>query len=359
VRIAVLGNAAALHTRRWAAVLQGRGHDVRIFSLERPPEHDPGSVPVTLVASWPLPRALRYPLAKTALSRALDVFAPDLVDAHYVPNYGFLGALVGRHPLVIQCWGSDLLVSAGSSELHARRARFALTRADLVLADARVLGDAAVRFGAPAERVHVVPWGADLARFPLAPFATAPRVVSVRQLEPLYDVATLVEALPAVRAAIPALTATIAGDGPERAALEERARGLGVLDCVRFAGRVPHEALGALVADAAVYVSTSRSDSTSISLLEAMATGATPIVTDITGNREWIEDGVNGRLFPVGDASLLARALVATIEDSAFRQRARTMNRARIESDGNWEANVARIEALYEALARAAGGGAV
>jgi len=358
VRIAVLGNAAALHTRRWATVLAGRGHDVRIFSLERPPGRDPGSVPVTLVASWPLPRALRYPLAKTAMARALDVFAPDLVDAHYVPNYGFLGALVGRRPLVIQCWGSDLLVSAGTSELHARRARFALTRADLVLADARVLGEAAVRFGAPKERVHVVPWGADLARFPLAPFATAPRIVSVRQLEPLYDVMTLIEALPAVRGAIPKATATIAGDGPERAALEARAVTLGVADSVRFAGRVPHETLGALVAEAAVYVSTSRSDSTSISLLEAMATGATPVVSDIAGNREWVDDGVNGRLFPVGNAPALARALVATLEDSSFRERARTANRARIESVGNWTANVARIEALYEALARTAGGGA-
>jgi hypothetical protein len=163
MRIALLANAAAIHTRRWAGILRARGHDVRVFSLERPPLDD--ATGVTVLPSLPLPRALRYPLARGTFARALDAFAPDLVEAHFVPNYGFLAALIGRRPFAVQCWGSDLLVSAAKSALHARRARFALTRADLVIADARVLGEAALAYGAPLERLLVVPWGADLARF--------------------------------------------------------------------------------------------------------------------------------------------------------------------------------------------------
>ncbi len=352
MRIAVLGNADALHTRRWASVLTGRGHDVRVFSLEQPPASPgPGDAPVTVVRALPLPRALSVPLARGMFVRALDAFAPDLVEAHYVPNYGFLAALVGRHPLSVQCWGSDLLVSARRSPLHAARARFALTHADLVLADARVLGEAALRFGAHRERLLVVPWGADLARFPLAPFVSAPHVVSLRMLEPLYDVATLVEALPAVRAAVPLLTVTIAGDGPERAALEARVHALGLADAVTFTGRVPHERLATLLAEAAVYVSASRSDSTSISLLEAMASGAVPVVSDIAGNREWLTDRAGGRFFPVGGAAALSAALVDTLGDEAFRRGARALNRAKVEAEGDWAANVARIEGRYAALA--------
>jgi len=111
VRIAVLGNADALHTRRWASVLEGRGHVVRVFSLEPPPAALPGPAgaavdapDVTVIPSWPLPRALRYPLARARMERALMAFAPDLVEAHFVPNYGFLGALIGRHPLVVHAW---------------------------------------------------------------------------------------------------------------------------------------------------------------------------------------------------------------------------------------------------------------
>jgi L-malate glycosyltransferase len=211
-----------------------------------------------------------------------------------------------------------------------------------------VLGEAALSYGAPLERLLVVPWGADLARFTLAKAAAVPHVVSVRQLEPLYDVATLIEALPAVRAAVPALTVTIAGDGPERAALEARVSALGLAACVRFVGRVPHDRLPALLGEAAAYVSTSRSDSTSISLLEAMAAGATPVVSDIPGNREWIAG--SGRFFPVGDARALAGALIEVLGDAEFRRTARLVNRARVEQDGDWAANVARIEARYTTL---------
>jgi glycosyltransferase involved in cell wall biosynthesis len=349
MRIAVLGNAAAIHTRRWAEALRERGHEARVFSLEPAPE---GFADVIRLPAWPLPRAVRYPLARGALARELTAYAPDVVDAHYVPNYGFLGALAGRRPLVVQCWGSDLLVSAARSPLHARRARFALERADAVIADARVLADAALAFGAPAERLHVVPWGADLARFPLARAAASPTLVSVRMLEPIYDVATLIHAMPKIVAAVPAARLEIAGDGPLRADLEGRARALGLGDAVRFVGRVPHAELGAFVGRAAVYVSTSLSDSTSISLLEAMAAGAVPVVSDLPGNREWIEDGAGGRIFPTGDAPALADAAIATLRDAAFRERARATNRAIVEERGDWRKNLARVEALYASLAR-------
>jgi glycosyltransferase involved in cell wall biosynthesis len=358
MRIAVLGSAAALHTRRWARALADRGAEVRIFSLEAPPvapgaadPADPADPPCTVLSAWPLPRGLRYPAARGALARALAAFVPDLVEAHFVPNYGLLGALVERRPLVVHAWGSDLLRSPGRSPFHAARARFALTRADLVVVDARVLGEAAVALGAPAARVAVVPWGADLARFPLAPPAAAPHVVSLRQLEPLYDVACLVDALPAVRAAVPAVTVTIAGDGPQRGALERRVRARGMADRVVFAGAVPHRELPALLAGAAAVVSCARSDSTSISLLEAMASGATPVVTDLAGNREWIDDGVEGRLFPAGDPAALARALAAVLGDPGFRAVARTKARRRVEEHGDFARAVDGMLARYGTLA--------
>jgi glycosyltransferase involved in cell wall biosynthesis len=347
MKIALLSNAAAIHTRRWAEALRGRGHEVRIFSLEEPAT---GLADVVRIPSWPLPNVLRYPLARTAMRKAVLDFDPDLVDAHFVPNYGYLGALVGRRPLVVQCWGSDLLVSAARSPLHAARARHVLRSADLVLADARVLGDAARRFGAPAGRLNVVPWGADLERFPLAIAPREPRLVSVRMLEPLYDVGTLIEAMPAIRAAVPTATLDVAGDGPLARPLEDRARALGLADGVRFLGRVAHADLGAFLGRAAVYVSTSRSDSTSISLLEAMAAGAVPVVSDIPGNREWVDDGDGGRLFPVGDARALAAAAIDVLRGDEFRARARAKNRALVEERGDWRTNLARIEALYAQL---------
>jgi glycosyltransferase involved in cell wall biosynthesis len=352
VRIALLGSAAELHTRRWARALSARGATVRVFSLESPAGADEPGPPIDWVRlpAPPLPRALRYPLAVPALARALDAFAPDLVEAHFVPSYGLLGALTGRRPLVVHAWGSDLLLSPGRSPLHALRARFAMGRADLVVVDARVLADAAGRLGVPPARLAVVPWGADLGLFPLAAFMAAPHVVSLRQLEPLYDVACLVDALPAVRARVPRLAVTIAGEGRERTRLEKLARKRGVSECVRFVGRVPHGELPALLASAAVAVSCARSDSTSISLLEAMARGATPVVADIPGNREWVEPGVDGLVFPPGNPAALATALVRALNDPAFRAAARVRARQKIERGGDFAVAVEATLGAYRAL---------
>jgi len=361
VKVVVLGNAAALHTRRWARGLAAAGATVRVVSLEDPAEdpafareraHEP-ALDVHVVPTPPLPRALRYPAARARVAAAIDAFAPDVVEAHFVPNYGLLGALVGRRPLVVFAWGSDLLRSPARSPLHAARARFVLARADRVVVDAAVLVAPARALGADPEHLDVRPWGADLARFPLAPFVAAPHVVSLRQLEPVYDVATLVEALPAVRRAVPGLVVTIAGDGPERPRLEARVRALGLADVVRFAGRVAHDALPALLATAAVCVSTARSDSTSVSLLEAMAAGATPVVTDLPGNREWIADGAEGRLFPPGDAARLAALLVETLGDPAFRVRARAAARTTVETRGDFAHAVRDTLAAHRALVAA------
>src|SRR5882672_7185054 len=104
MRIATLGNAALIHTQNWVEYFRGRGHEVRVWSLEPGPQAL-GAHPLPV---WPLPGALRYPLAAGAARAAIRAFAPDVVNAHFVPNYGVIGRLVGWRPLVVTPWGSDL-----------------------------------------------------------------------------------------------------------------------------------------------------------------------------------------------------------------------------------------------------------
>jgi len=164
VKIATLGNASVIHTRRWAEYFRGRGHQVQVWSLEPPP---PGFA-ATGLPHPPLPGFLRYPLATPALRAALCAFAPDLVDAHFVPNYGMIAALAGRHPISITAWGSDLLLSP-SAAFQRARARWVLARADLVIADSGNLAAAARARGAEPSRVHAIPWGVELERFDRLP----------------------------------------------------------------------------------------------------------------------------------------------------------------------------------------------
>ena len=85
-----------------------------------------------------------------------------------------------------------------------------------------------------------------------------------------------------------------------------------------------------------------------VSLLEAMAAGCFPVVSDIAGNREWIEDGVGGLLFPVGDAAALGRCLERALDDRALRARAAEHNRRRVEDSATWEKTINTAEQVFE-----------
>jgi glycosyltransferase involved in cell wall biosynthesis len=114
-----------------------------------------------------------------------------------------------------------------------------------------------------------------------------------------------------------AFRATIAGEGPLRAELEALARELEIGALVTFTGWVGEEALRALYRTHEIYVSLSRSDSTSQSLLEAMAAGLVPVVTEIEGNREWVTHRNEGLLVPVGDAEAVACAIAEIVAAGA------------------------------------------
>ena len=354
MRIATLANAAVVHTRRWVEHFRARGHDVRLFTLETPA----GGLAATSLAGAPLPGVLRYPLAVPELVRELAAFAPELIDAHYVPNYGVMGVLAvlrmrpdRRPPVSVAAWGSDLLLAASSGPLQRLRARFVLTRSALVLCDAENLAAAARAAGAPPQRVRVLPWGVDRGLFQPAAAREVGLVLSTRMHEPIYDLPTVIEACARVFSEHPHATLALAGAGSLTGALERLAARRLPRERFRFLGTLSPPELAGWLARAEVYVSAARSDSTSQSLLEAMAAGAMPVVSDIAGNREWVLEGEGARLFPPGDAAALARAMSATLADAAGREAARQRNAAVIAARGDWDGNLARIEALFDRLA--------
>ena len=346
MRIATLANAAVGHTRRWVEDLRARGHEVGVWSLEP----GPAELGVSPLPALPLPGFLRYPLATPALRRALARFAPDLVDAHFVPNYGLLGALVGRHPLAVTAWGSDLLVAGGRDPLQRARARFVLGRADLVLADAANLARAATTLGAPASRVHEVPWGVDLGRFRPDANRDPELILSTRMHEPIYDLDTVIAGVAPLMARRPGTRLVVAGDGSLRSAHERLAARRLPAGRYRFVGMQPAPALAEWLGRAGVYLSAARSDSTSISLLEAMAAGALPVVTDIEGNREWVDEGEGARLFSPGAPGALTAAVERALDAPEWAAAARSRNRRVVEERGDRHRNLDRIEALFAAL---------
>lgn len=348
MRIAFLADAALPHTVRWVNHFVSRGHECLLASVER------GEGYLCRVERLParamLPRFLRYTLAVPEVRGLLRSFAPDVVNALFLPNYGWLGALAGARPLVLTVLGSDILLVPHRSALHRWRTREVLLRSDALISDAVMLSEAVRAYGVPQERILTVPLGIEAERFSSLPERPASPVVvlSTRRLEPLYDVVTLLRAWERLGVEERSgLELRIAGSGSEGDALRRHGADLHA----RFLGWLDTTRLDAELRTAHVYVSTSRSDSTSVSLLEAMAAGCLPVVSDIPANREWIDEDTTGLFFPPGDAEALAACIRRAVSDVGLRQRAAERNRVVVAERATWESNLRAVEELFERLA--------
>ncbi len=187
------------------------------------------------------------------------------------------------------------------------------------------------KYGLEAE---VVPNIIDLTRFePVRPrdFGNAPHIVVARNLEPIYDIATAINALVHVRRCFADATLTVAGSGPELERLQALVAQLDLEGAVHFSGRLENSAMPQLYALADCVVNPSTVDNMPISLLEAFASGLPVVSTDAGGIPEILAHDVSGLLVPVGDSEGMGRAVCRVLQDRALAARLSAAGRAEAE----------------------------
>src|SRR5207302_1211782 len=129
-------------------------------------------------------------------------------------------------------------------------------------------------------------------------------------------------ALEAVAAA-PGVELVIAGEGPDRGPLEQRARALGIADRVRFLGAQPRERIVELFRAADATILSSSWENFPHTVVEALAVGTPVLAMETGGVAEVVRDGVNGLVVSPGDTPALAEAVRRYFADEALRERLR------------------------------------
>jgi teichuronic acid biosynthesis glycosyltransferase TuaC len=276
--------------------------------------------------------ALLYAASLPVLKRLQAERDFDLIDAHYLYPDGVAAVLLGRSlgkPVVLTARGTDVNLIPRHA-LPRRMIRWAASRADAVITVAEALRAALVALEIDPARVHTLRNGVDLAQFrPLERqsarvslgLGAGPVLLSVGHLVARKGHRLVIEAL----AGLPGYSLLIAGEGPERAALAEFARRLGLDARVRFLGAVPHENLAAIYSAAdALALASSREGWPNV-LLESLACGTPVVASRAWGNPEIVADPVSGVLMPelsaagvVGGVTALFRALPARAAVRAY-----------------------------------------
>lgn len=349
MRICFLADGRSYHTQRWVDYFVQKGHQCFLLSLKKGIKTE--AAHHILESHCPI-HPLKFIFVVPQIKRILENIAPDILNAHFASAYGFTGALIGFRPLIVSCWGSDILISPKKSFLHKLRVKYVLKKADLLTADGQDLKDAIENFGVVKERIVVSPMG-------ISPEILEKRekkqglkkeftIISSRKLEPLYDLETLLlAASEVVKNYHEEVKFVIVGEGSQKENLLKLSQELEIKENIEFQEFLPRKDFLDCFKQADLYISTALSDSTSVALLEAMALGLIPVVTDIPGNREWIKDGENGFLFPPKDYKALAEKIIFVIkkwdELDTFRER----NLAVIKKRALWEDNMRKIEKKF------------
>jgi glycosyltransferase involved in cell wall biosynthesis len=316
-------------------------------------------------------RSLRDLRAFRRLLALLRAERPQLVHAHlrYASIWGAVAARLAGIPLVATLH----MVPDGAPWWSADGARERLTCLLLdrwsagVIAVSAAVSAAYARSGRiRAGKLWVVHNGVDCNRIAAASSsgpevrreigvgATARVVATASVLRPGKGVEVLLAAAPRVRVAAPDAVFLIAGDGPERRALEDRAAALGASGMVRFLGQrrdVPR-----ILAASDLFVLASHFDAFPTVLLEAMAAGLPVVATDVGGIPEIVEVPSTGCLVPPADPGALAASITALLQAPERRREMGARARARGREHFSTEAWCRRLARVYaEAVGKRGG----
>ena len=162
--------------------------------------------------------------------------------------------------------------------------------------------------GIPIHKVTRIWNGIDTQAFAESAHRREPIAISVARLSPEKDFPTLLAAIVLAQRFVPNLRLRIVGDGPERSRLQSLSERLGIADRVQFLGE--RTDVAQQLAEAGFFVTSSRSEGISLTLLEAMACGLPVVATDVGGNAEIVGDAALGQLVPPANPKRLAEAIV-------------------------------------------------
>ncbi|MBI2237239.1 MAG: glycosyltransferase family 4 protein [Actinobacteria bacterium] len=383
--------------------LQSRaGHEVAHFAM-RHPDNEPSRFedrfpsrvdfdppPPSLVGKFRGVGRLMYSTsARRGMEAVVDEFRPDLVHLHNIyhqlspsilaplrrrgiaavmtlhdyklacPTYRFLDhgriceACMGRRfyqPILKRCNDGSIGASAVNAvEMTLHTFGRAYAPVHVFACPSRFIEGKMRQAGVFPERLRWIPNFVDPAGIE-AKTKAGGGVVFAGRLSREKGVDVLVDAVARLDAEL-----DVAGDGPERAALEERVRRLGVAGRVRFHGRLAPQPLQEVMRSSSVAVIPSRwYENQPITVLESFACGLPVVGTGLGGIPELVAPGVDGDLVPPNDAGALAESLGRLLGDA---ERAFDMGRAgreKVEREFSPPVHLTRLEAIYEeALARA------
>lgn len=291
--------------------------------------------------------------------KQLQQFRPDLVHALRLQNEGYVAALAGAKPLMVSLWGQDLVLFAHRYAVHRLLTPLALKHPVALTADCQRDIDLAYDFGLRESAItsyFPTNGGLDLTTFRFGPPAADREslVVFPRGIGPYIRIDTLLHAIRILRNSPKwrhlKFILLVQNAGVERVLKMVNNIVGDTQDAVFVHEFLEPSKLAELFRRAAIMVSPATTDGTPNSMLEAMACGAFPIVSNLESTKEWIEQGNNGLLFDVENSDELALMIERAFLDTKMRHAAQTSNLRLVQEKADSQLVMPQVLSFYRTI---------
>ncbi|MEM7315387.1 MAG: glycosyltransferase [Planctomycetota bacterium] len=309
MKVLLISRGDLVHLRPFMDYMQARDWEVHLAELS-PTTFDAGDVTRhNCYLDDGYPKLLNYFYAGRMVRRLCRELKPDLLWGHYVTSAGTVAWLSGVRPYVLTVHGSDVLYESKKWTIRQLLKRM-FRHAALIHTVSPQIDDRIVELGTSRDKLSCLAFGIEADAIEFTPrdseLHRTLRLACTRSLQNfIYDIPTLIRAMGELKQRNVEAQLTLCGTGALEPEFRAMVAELGVEETVTFGGGFRPNELNDILREHDVYVSASISDGASLSLLEAMASGIFPVVSDIESNRVWLDEK-RARLFPTGDHVALA-----------------------------------------------------
>ena len=286
------------------------------------------------------------------LKKEIERIQPDLIIAERVTSYGFIASLFHKYaPVVIAQQGITDIYPPGSISTNIKKIlqRYAFKHVSILHAWGEIMTYHMIQSGADINKIMVLAKGIDTRNYKFVPHNKGEKIKAIvtRSLSKDYRHEIILQAFEKIKQQQIPFELMIIGDGNLKDQLIESVNQKKLKDDVFFAGSIPNTDLPDYLKEFDLYISMPITEGVSASLLEAMAAGCYPIVSDLPGNRAWITENINGKLVPVDDVNKLISAITWYYNNKSKIEHSLISNRQVVETKASYEKNMKIISDAY------------
>lgn len=351
MKICFLGDAGSIHIQRWCEFFRDNGDTVYLLSFRK------GKIDGVEVISLGKDMEVNssggnahYLKKIPYVKKIIREINPDVVNAHYLTSYGLIGALSGFKPLIVSTWGSDILVTPYRNVVYKMLTKYVIKKCNLLTSDSEFMTRKIIELGGSEDKVITAPMGIEPQVFNSSERNRKDKITSFLSMRTLCEnsnIDVIIKAFYKLSNEFNDIELTIVNDGELREELKNMIDELNLNDKVKIFGAVSRERVVSLLKEKDIYVSIPTSDSTSVTLLEAMASGIFPVVSDLPANREWIKDRYNGYILKNISVDELYEAMKNTLNNLDLVNETVIINNKIISERAIWQDNMGRVRDEY------------